>query len=467
MLYIRCLLISLAATSVGFAQAPAAKETLVKFTIEPMPAPVPALKYQLLPELKEMNPGNPIQGYLKATGEARQFLSGKKSLEDREKWLTAPLKELPVNELRNYGGSVLRQVDFAARLETPDWQVLLQARKEGIGMLLPDIQVMREFGSALNVRFRGEVAERRFDQAIITAKTTLGLSRHMNEHPMLIGDLVGVFIAQVALDGLEEMIQQPGCPNLFWALSILPDPFIDFRRGLQGDRLLIEVEFAELDAVSPMSDAQLQKVISRLTETLKFMATFGETKKPVSPLPDWLNAREADADYLRDARERLIATGHAKDKVKEFPAQQVILLDEKHKLDTRQDEATKWFTLPFWQGEAGMLAATKAEPIGATPFRDFKSFGPHHRLRKNQARLDQHIAMLRHIESLRLYAAENGGKLPQSLDQVKVPLPPDPVTGKQFHYKLDGLTATLRGTPPQGEESNELWNVRFELTVKK
>ncbi len=35
-------------------------ETLIRLDVTPAPAPVPALRYQLLPELAEMNPGNPI-----------------------------------------------------------------------------------------------------------------------------------------------------------------------------------------------------------------------------------------------------------------------------------------------------------------------------------------------------------------------------------------------------------------------
>lgn len=46
------------------AQPPPA-ETVIRMTVQARSAPKPALKYQLLPELREMNPGNPIQGYLK------------------------------------------------------------------------------------------------------------------------------------------------------------------------------------------------------------------------------------------------------------------------------------------------------------------------------------------------------------------------------------------------------------------
>ena len=50
------------------AQLPSAfpQEMLIRLSVDAMPAPKPALRIQLLPELKEMQPGNPIPGYLKA-----------------------------------------------------------------------------------------------------------------------------------------------------------------------------------------------------------------------------------------------------------------------------------------------------------------------------------------------------------------------------------------------------------------
>src|SRR5262249_53549731 len=103
-----------------------ATETVIAMTVEPMAAPKPALKYLLLPELKEMTPGNPIQAYLKCFCEQQSFFFDKTSIDNREKWLKMPLKELPLAQLHDYGGGALKQADHAARLYTPDWQILLK-----------------------------------------------------------------------------------------------------------------------------------------------------------------------------------------------------------------------------------------------------------------------------------------------------------------------------------------------------
>jgi hypothetical protein len=101
-------------------------ETLIRLEVEPAPAPRPALRYQLLPELAEMSPGNPVQGYLGCFMEHQAFLFDKESFDRREELLAMPLKELPAGELMEFGKSALSQADRAARLDNPDWQILLR-----------------------------------------------------------------------------------------------------------------------------------------------------------------------------------------------------------------------------------------------------------------------------------------------------------------------------------------------------
>src|SRR5262245_33280857 len=119
-------------------------ETVVIFDVKPMSAPKPALKYQLLPELIEMNPGNPILGYLKCFMEQQNFFFNKDFAAEREKWQMAPLSELKKAQvLKQYAGGPMSQTDEAARLDTPDWQILLKSKKEGVRLLLPEVQQLR------------------------------------------------------------------------------------------------------------------------------------------------------------------------------------------------------------------------------------------------------------------------------------------------------------------------------------
>lgn len=89
------------------------------------------------------------------------------------------------------------------------------------------------------------------------------------------------------------------------------------------------------------------------------------------------------------------------------------------------------------------------------------------KVREARARLERKFALLRCVEALRMYAAENDGKLPAQLADIKLPLPVDPFTGKAFLYQLDGRTATLRSTARPGIGKSPYFNIRYEITIVK
>ena len=66
-----------------------------------------------------------------------------------------------------------------------------------------------------------------------------------------------------------------------------------------------------------------------------------------------------------------------------------------------------------------------------------------------------------------MYAAEHDGAVPEKLDDIKLPLPVDPFTGKPFRYAKEGDTAHLRGNPPFGQESVPAYNLHYEITIRK
>src|SRR5712691_8553038 len=142
-----------------------AGETVVRLTVQPMAAPKPALKYQLLPELRELKPGNSVQGYIRCFMEQRNFFFNKVSVADRTRYQTIPLAELP-KDLHDYGGGALRQADWAARLDSVDWQVLDRVQSEGMNLHMSELAPLQVLAAALQVRFRGQVAGRHFDDAV-------------------------------------------------------------------------------------------------------------------------------------------------------------------------------------------------------------------------------------------------------------------------------------------------------------
>ncbi|MFO0877856.1 MAG: hypothetical protein U0840_10920 [Gemmataceae bacterium] len=440
------------------APTPEATETVVRLKVTPRAVPRPSLKYQLLPEVAELNPGNVIQGFLKCFMEQNHFFYNKEVVEAREKYQTMPLEDLPLKDLRGYGGAALRQADLAARLETVDWQVLLQLKREGIYLLLPEVQQLRMLASALKVRFRVEVAEGRFDDAVRTAKTMFALGRCLGEHPTIISGLVGLAISSLAQGPLEEMIGKPGAPNLFWALSNLPNPLIDLRKGAQGERVLIlGSELPELADPEPMTAAQLDKIRKKLVALFKVSGD-----GPAEGVDAWLDAQVANAEKVKARRARLIKLGHDARQVERYLPLHVVLADDALLYEEIQDDQLKWMTQPFWLAEPHLVGTrTKNEHV-LLP----RLAGVFQRVKQAQTRFQQRMAMLTIVEAMRDHAATTGA-LPGKLTDIKLPVPVDPVTGRAFEYRLEDGKATLRGTPPRGFEKSAVYNVRYEISLRK
>jgi hypothetical protein len=298
----RIFLTALALTALPLATR--AGDSIVRLKVRPMPAPKPVLQYLLLPEVREMNPGNPAQWYLRCFAEQRNFFFSKESVEARTRYLSMPLAELERATVmqRQYGGAALTQADWAARLDALDWQVTERVHTDGLALRQPELGPLRTLATALKVRFRIEVAGRRFDQAVRTAKTMFALARHLGENPTHSANQVGLFVAHLALDVLEEMVQQPGCPNLYWALTDLPTPLVDLRKGFQGERSLLGTEFHSLRADAVMSEEELEKVVSRLSGIIGFARM--QAGLPPHKLQAELIARTKSAEKVRIIRDR-------------------------------------------------------------------------------------------------------------------------------------------------------------------
>jgi hypothetical protein len=437
------------------------EEAAVHLTVRPMPAPKPALKYQLLPELRELKPGNAAQNYMKCFMEQRIFFFTKESAAERARYQTMPLGELPLDKLLHYGGSALRQADWAARLDALDWQTLERIQNGGMDTVPDELGPLQDLASALQVRFRAEVSGKHFDDAVRTAKTMFALARHLGEHPTEVADLVGLWVAHLGVGTLEEMVQQPGCPNLYWALTDLPCPLVELRKGVQGDRTVVATDLRSVRD-DPMTESEIEKSVSHMSGVMGF----AREQAGLSPrsLRARLQARVKDPQRVRAARQRLVMAGYSPELVSMFPPTQVILMDEKREYEFQRDERMKLLALSLWQLDSLVRGNEQFSDTNAL----FTDLLPHIvKLRRAQGRLEQQIALLRHVEALRLYAAEHDGKLPTELSEASVPLPADPVTGKAFGYTLDGMTAHIRGCSSQPEANDRGSNVHYAVAFRK
>ena len=441
-----------------------------RLVLSPAKEPVPALKYHLLPELGERTPGNAALLYYRSF--SPEWLSHRR--EPRAKQLQAwdNDRRVPPKNLRwvlTY--RPLQELDLGARREYCEWSMAERLRKEGIALLLPDVQTFRGFAHILYLRARFQILDGKFDAAASSLQTGLSLARDVANAPTLIQALVGNAIASLALKEVEEWVQTPGSPNLYWALTDLPRPFIDLRKPLQGEKLMFESFFPGV------RDLQANKRLLASAEVEKLLVPLAALRADlnlnISETKGRLALAALAAKSYPAARRSLVSQGWTREQVRAMPVLQAFVLHEVFLYDSFYDDTIKWYGVPYWQSRAdqarvaqrlkalrsdrtqgGILAGLLLPAIDKVIF--------------SSVRLDRRVDALRCVEALRLYAAAHEGKLPDKLaDVTDVPIPPDPVTGKPFEYRLADGKATLTAAAPSGEQPNLGNTIIYEITLKK
>src|SRR5207248_9728666 len=107
----------------------------------------------------------------------------KEGVAQRNNYRAMSLAELKKAKLMGFGGNALTQADWAARLDTCDWEVLRRVQTDGLDMMLPELGPFKILAISLQVRFRIEIANGNFDDAVRTAKTMIAFARHLGEYP--------------------------------------------------------------------------------------------------------------------------------------------------------------------------------------------------------------------------------------------------------------------------------------------
>ena len=132
---------------------------------------------------------------------------------------------------------------------TCDWE--FDQRQEGYSLLLPEIQQMRSLARLVALRTRLAIVDGKTGEAMHWIETGLVMGRHVSQGPIVIQALVGVAIEAVLTRCLEDLIQAPGTPSLYWALADRPRPFIDMRYPMEGERLRPRKRAARAERARP------------------------------------------------------------------------------------------------------------------------------------------------------------------------------------------------------------------------
>jgi hypothetical protein len=456
-----------------------AEPPAVKLVLYPAAAPRPALRYQLLPPMLDRRPGNAAVLYNKTFAEQTAFLTEyyKGDLREKiDKWLEVSLSDPREKELRKpwesiatvfRGGSMFDSLDRGARCESCDWQLPLR-EQEFFSILLPELQQTRTYAQLLTTKARLEIADGKFDDALRTLQTGYGLARHVGQGSTLVNALVGVAASGMISKRVEDWVQQRGSPNLYWALTWLPRPLIDFRPGLEAELSMVYLSYPELRNLesAKYSAEQWREMLEKMVERILRWSD-GRAEFPRSLI--------STAAALRGypmAKQALIAWGRPAAEVEAMPVAQVIMIYTMRTYEELRDDLFKWFAVPYPEGRAGAAVAVQGLQSAS---REWREALPIARVvlpaietaRFAEVRGERTIAMLRIVEAIRLYGAAHERRLPDELAEIKdVPVPADPVTGKAFLYQHTSGTAILESPPVPGKPQKDC-GVRYEIQFAK
>ena len=319
------------------------------------------------------------------------------------------------------------------------------------------------------------------DEAMHWVATGLVMGRHVAHGPTLIQALVGVSIDVQMRQCLEDLIQAPGTPSLYWALADRPRPFVDLRVPLEGERSLLERELPELLELdrAPWSLEEARRFTDALQAKL-FRLASGEPIPGTNPaypstfrrhFAVWGLAPWPPRSIPRPGAE-LLGRGRPSEIVEAMPVVQVAALYSYQEYQRIRDDSYKWLNIPYSQSYNRVdrpWNATVEQKLANPLLTLFMTLAPAlNSARLTAIRLERQLDALQCIEAIRLYAAAHAGKLPDTLEELSdAPAPVDPASGKPFFYSQHGDWATLSAPPPPGGPNNRFYVINYHLRLAR
>jgi len=202
------------------------KARTVELTLWPAKAPEPVKKYHLLPKADEQTDSDAVPLYEKVV----QSLPDDSQITQMREWLETPPDKLPLQQLQSTLDklkSTLQLIEQATKCKECNWPPF---NPETIS---DNLTKYRKLSFIVAVQVRAQIAQRQYDQAISTIRNGFAMARQNGVASNLIQSLVGVSIAGLMCRQLEQFVQAPDAPNLYWALQSLPRPYIDLTKQME------------------------------------------------------------------------------------------------------------------------------------------------------------------------------------------------------------------------------------------
>ena len=428
----------------------------IELVIEPRAIESPVLKYRLLPAEADLKPGNAVPILLRMPWEQAPWMT--KLYPKLQEWDERPIG---APEWATSDG-VLPEIFFsemkrAAFRREAQWEYPIYENPSPYMILLPDVQGLRHFlGRGLAAKIRYHLSRSELDRAREGILVGLANSRHLAHTPFYVNQGVAMAIQRTMLERTDELISQPNSPNLYWALSTLPDSLIELDRAASLEGGIFTMTFpAASDLDHPRDAKEWSKMARQLIEVLELLGEIPGVERPkeegsvVDQLLKSLNFGEKSrlSGLIKHARAEL-------PELLKIPAEKVVAMSDDeagvrwyvHKRLARDQLMSAALVLPpreAWPQLKRVQAETKAmrEKTGAK--------GPYYMdptaMFISAWSQQRKIQSLRVIEAVRHHLATHDGKLPKTLDEIQdLPIPLDPLTAQPFQWSVDGQTAVLK-----------------------
>ncbi len=459
--------------------------------VTPSAEPIPALKYRFW-----------VAPVLRATGEVNAAMSRavlmhvshprRAELDAREhknsmnkvNWYEGDLSQLAglgLSEHLQEQREVLDQVYYATTLAT------IQSMTEATNRLqqpaansLPEIQFYRNFARLISLDVRLALSERRFDDAVqkLAAGFRLAEYTHASGDSNLVSRLVAIAITGMMFGVVEEFIEQPGSPNLYWALASLPDTFFERASVVDGELASTARQLYPLLEPVPSHPSDDEMSQRLLVTTRKFVGSDGQLfdgGRNVTE-PSALEGIDAAAGLIAGAvvlltadaaRDEALGFGVEPASVAGMTNAQAVVVAIQLGFERNRDNAFKWLLVP---GDLKDQVSAEIEPLLSSS----EYFKPSNiligmllpALQATGAavnRIDSQHKQLLLREALRGHAATHDGQLPASFDRLS-PLPAwsNPATSAPFDYeRLSDTEAIIRREPLYAGEKQT--NLRIQM----
>ncbi len=439
-------------------RAEAAKPDTETLLIHPGSEPDPLLAYRLFPSAFEMVDGNAAVHYQRAVACADVPMEIEERFEKRDEWLGLPLQEFPLKQAKAFLAAVkytriIMELQKGNRCRDCNWRTLSEdlLPQEPRELMFSD-QLMGNYwnpfypvSEVLELALFVQIKHKKVHEALTLVSTGLSFAHRLLESGSLSNFYSGSQLSHSMLEKLYYLISLPDTPNLYWALSDLPRPFMSCKNVVENQCMRWRRLYTSLYKAD-----RSEILISEIKELLTHEAFPFNTMKS-RKAPGHVKAVFAIKLYP-DAKMYLIKKGWNRETVNSMDRLRVIalFLTSKRRLLTHRILTLLSLPRHKWGNRYTRLANDiTGLRVDLYAFSNWERFflediyAVFESLVNKEGVIDRQVAALRCIEAIRLYRGTHKGGMPASLEELSVPVPVDPLSGTGFQYTKEAKRSTL------------------------